>query len=248
MQAHWLAELLTPAMAMAALATAAAGVMRGYAGFGTAITLAPIYSMLWSPREGVPIMLLMEALIAGWLVPGVWHVWNRRVMRPMAVIACLLLPFGAFVLVAVEGNLLRRVIGGLVLGFGLVMAIGWRYHGARPLWLNLAVGAASGLMKGATGMSGPPVILYLLSGAEAAREHRANLIVFFGVVSLAAVLPVFWYGLAGPSVLAKFAVLLPLLLVGVRIGVRLFGRLPDRWFRAVAYLFLFSVGATALIG
>lgn len=248
MDAPWLADLLTPAMLLAALATAAAGVMRGYAGFGTAITLAPLYSLLWSPREGVPIMLLMEALIAGSLIPPVWQVWNRRVMVPMAIVACLLLPFGAFVLVAVEGQLLRRVIGGLVLGFGIVLAIGWRYHGARPLWLNLSVGAASGLMKGATGMSGPPVILYLLSGAEAAREHRANLIVFFGIVSIAAVLPVFWYGLAGLAVLAKVAVLLPVLIITVRVGVRLFGRLSDRWFRAIAYLFLFTVGATALLG
>lgn len=241
-------ELLAPGMLLAALATAAAGIMRGYAGFGTALTLAPIYSMLWSPREGVAIMLLMEALIAGSLVPGVWRVWDRRVTLPMAAIACLLLPFGAFVLVAVEGQLLRRVIGGLVLGFGIVLAIGWRYHGSRPLWLNLLVGATSGLMKGATGMSGPPVILYFLSGAEAARQHRANLIVYFGIVSIAAVLPVFWYGLATQPVLLRLVALLPVLVATVRVGIRLFGRLPERWFRASAYLFLFAVGATAVFG
>ena len=242
------ALLLTREMALAALATALAGVMRGYAGFGTAITLAPIYSMLWSPREGVPIMLVMEALIAGSLVPGVWHVWNRRVTLPMAATACALLPFGAYALVAVEGELLRRVIGGLVLGFAALLASGWRYHGKRPLWLNLAVGSVSGIMKGATGMSGPPVILYLLSGPEAARQHRANLIVFFGIVSLAAMLPVLWYGLASLAVLVRVAALLPVLLAAVRVGVALFGRLPEKWFRATAYVFLFTVGLMAVAG
>lgn len=240
--------LFTREMALAALATGAAGIMRGYAGFGTAITLAPIYSLLWSPREGVPIMLLMEALLAGSLVPGVWQVWNRRVTLPMAGMASALLPFGAYALVAVEGETLRRAIGALVLLFAGLLASGWRYHGARPLGLNLAVGAVSGLMKGATGMSGPPVILYLLSGPEAARQHRANLIVFFGIVSLFALAPVFWYGLATGAVLLKVLVLLPVLYATVPIGVRLFGRLPEKWFRLVAYLFLFAVGATAVLG
>jgi uncharacterized membrane protein YfcA len=247
-----LAELVglvaTPAMLVAALATAAAGIMRGYAGFGTAITLAPIYSMLWGPRVGVPIMLIMEALLAGSLVPGVWRQWNRRVTLPMAVMASALLPFGAYALVAVDGETLRRIIGGLVLLFAALLASGWRYHGARPLAANLAVGSISGLMKGATGMSGPPVILYLLSGPEAAREHRANLIVFFGIVSIFALGPVIWYGLAGIDVLARVLVLLPVLYLTVPIGVRLFGRLSEKWFRIVAYLFLFAVGITAVAG
>lgn len=240
--------LLTREMLLAVLATAAAGVMRGYAGFGTAITLAPIYSLLWGPRVGVPIMLVMEALIGGSLVPGVWRHWTPRVTLPMAGMASALLPFGAYALVAVDGDLMRRIIGGLVLGFAALLATGWRYHGSRPLALNLAVGAVSGVMKGATGMSGPPVILYLLAGPEAARQHRANLIVFFGIVSLAALLPVFWFGLATQSVLVRVAALLPVLLATVRVGVALFGRLPERWFRITAYLFLFAVGLVAVAG
>lgn len=240
--------LATRATLLAALATLLAGIMRGYAGFGTAITLAPIYALVWGPRIGLPVMLVMEALIAGSLVPGVWRVWNRRVTLPMAATACLALPLGTVLLAATEPELLRRIIGGLVLGFAGLLAAGWRYHGARPLALNLGVGVLSGLLKGATGMAGPPVILYLLSGAEAAREHRANLIVFFGIVSLAAIPPLLWYGLLSWQVALLTAAMLPALLVGLRIGIRLFGRLPEAWFRRVAYLFVGTVGLVALLG
>lgn len=243
-----LALLLTRETALAALATLLAGVMRGYAGFGTAITLAPIYSLLWGPRLGVPTMLVMEALIAGSLVPGVWRVWNRRVTLPMAGAACLALPFGTVLLAATEPQLLRRAIGGLVLGFAILLSAGWRYRGARPLPLNLGVGVVSGLLKGATGMSGPPVILYLLSGAEAAREHRANLIVFFGIVSLAAIPPLVWYGLLNVTVVVLTAAMMLPLLGGLRVGIKLFGRLPEAWFRRIAYLFVGSVGLVALLG
>jgi len=67
-----------------------------------------------------------------------------------------------------------------ILVFGLLLMSGWRYTGSRPLPLNIGIGTLAGLLKGATGMSGPPVILYLLAGPEAAKQHRANLILFFG--------------------------------------------------------------------
>jgi uncharacterized membrane protein YfcA len=68
----------------AALATAIAGLMRGYAGFGTAVILAPIYSVLWGPKAGVPIMLLMELIVSIQLLPKAFKDADRRVILPMA--------------------------------------------------------------------------------------------------------------------------------------------------------------------
>ena len=55
-------------LGVAAFATAVAGIMRGFAGFGTAIILAPVYSVLWGPAVGVPAMLLLEAAIGSQLL------------------------------------------------------------------------------------------------------------------------------------------------------------------------------------
>jgi uncharacterized membrane protein YfcA len=234
-------------LAVAAVATAIAGVMRGFAGFGTAITLAPVYSVLWGPAVGVPTMLLMEALIGSQLLFGAWQHVNRRVAFPMALAACAMVPFGAWVLFVADPTVLTRAMGALVLVFGGVLASGWRYHGARPLPLTMAVGATAGLMKGSTGMSGPPVILYLLAGSEEAREHRANLILFFAILGLVSLLPPFLGGLFTAEVLVKVALLVPILLGFVRVGAALFGRVGQASFRAVAYSILFAVGAIALI-
>lgn len=234
-------------LALAAAVTAAAGVMRGFAGFGTAITLAPVFSLLWSPAIGVPTMLLMEALIGSQLLIGSWRHVNRRVAFPMALAACALVPAGAWILFAADPVALTRAMGALVLLFGGLLASGWRYRGARPLPLNIAVGAVAGVLKGSTGMSGPPVILYLLAGTEAAREHRANLILFFAVLGLVALLPPLIGGLFTVEVLVKVAVLTPWLLLFVRIGAALFGRIGERSFRSVAYALLVVVGLAALL-
>ncbi|HEV7457212.1 MAG TPA: sulfite exporter TauE/SafE family protein [Roseococcus sp.] len=230
----------------AILATAIAGLMRGYAGFGTAIILAPIYSVLWGPLAGVPVMLLMELLVSLQLLPRAFRDADKRVIIPIGGAAALATPLGAYVLLAADPELLRRAIGGLVLVFGFLMLSGWRYHGARPFGLNVAVGTAAGLLKGATGMSGPPVILYLLAGPEEAKRHRANLILFFGLIAVISVVVPIFAGLIDGPVLLRFLIMLPVLMVFVRVGAALFGVVPDRFYKPFALALLTTAGSIAL--
>ncbi len=231
----------------AALVTALAGLMRGYSGFGTAVLLAPAYSVLWGPRVGIPVMLLMELAVSLQLLPKAFGDANRRVILPIGAAACLATPLGAFILLTADQDLLRRCIGAFVLVFGLLLLSGWRYTGSRPLPLNLTIGTIAGLLKGATGMSGPPVILYLLAGPEAAKQHRANLILFFATISVISVIPPAIGGLMGTLVFLKALFLLPVLLCCVPIGARLFHVVPDRWYRRAALVFLVITGSVTLL-
>ena len=232
---------------VAALITAIAGIMRGYSGFGTAVLLAPAYSVLWGPRIGVPVMLLLELFVSMQLLPKAIGQADRRVILPIGGAAVLATPIGAFILLTADQDMLRRFIGGFVLVFGLLLMSGWRYHGSRPLPLNMAVGATAGLLKGATGISGPPVILYLLAGPEEAKRHRANLILFFATISVISVIPPALGGLMGWAVVAKLVLLLPALLVCVPIGARLFHVIPEGWYRRLALVFLVTTGTITLL-
>lgn len=232
----------------AIVATAVAGVMRGYAGFGTAVILAPVYSLLWGPRAGVPVMLLMELVISVQLLPAAIKDYDRRVVLPLGGAAALATPLGAWFLFTVDGDLLRRFIGGFVLVFGLLLMSGWRYHGTRPLPLNIAIGAVAGVLKGSTGMSGPPVILYLLAGVEEAKRHRANLIMFFATIAIVSVIVPLLGGLVNLTTLLRLVVLLPVMAVAVPVGSRLFHVVPVRLYRPFAMGVLLVAGALALFG
>lgn len=232
----------------AVLATAIAGLMRGYSGFGTAVILAPVYSLLWGPRAGVPVMLLMELLVSLQLLPGAIKDAEKRVVLPLGGAAAVATPFGAWILLTADGEALRRFIGGFVLVFGLLLMSGWRYYGSRPLPLNIAVGTMAGLLKGSTGMSGPPVILYLLAGLEEAKRHRANLILFFGTIAVVSVIPPVLGGLVDLPVWVRLAVLLPVMAISVPIGARLFRVVPDRLYRPFAMGVLLVAGGLALFG
>jgi hypothetical protein len=190
----------------------------------------------------------MELLVSAQLLPRALGEADRRMVVPIGLAAVLAMPLGSLVLLAADGATLRRAIGALVLVFGFVLLSPWRYHGARPLGLNLVVGAVAGLLKGATGMSGPPVILYFLSGPEEARRHRANFILFFGVIGVASIVPPLLTGLIDLPALLRSAALLPVLLVCVRIGAAMFHHVPPAWYRRFAFLALLAAGGIALLG
>lgn len=232
----------------AVLATAIAGVMRGYSGFGTAVILAPVYSLLWGPRAGVPVMLLMELVVSVQLLPSALKEADRRVVLPLGGAAALATPLGAWILFTVDGDILRRFIGGFVLVFGLLLMSGWRYHGSRPLGLNIAIGTIAGLLKGSTGMSGPPVILYLLAGLEEAKRHRANLIMFFATIAIVSVIVPVLGGLVDLTALVRLAVVLPAMALTVPLGARLFHVVPVRLYRPFAMGVLLAAGGLALFG
>jgi hypothetical protein len=234
-------------LAAAGLACAVAGLMRGYSGFGTAILLGPVFATLYGPRAGVPLLLAMEMLVSLQLVPSTWRQAEARVVWPLALGACLAIPLGALVLLAADQDLLRRAMGALVLALGMLLMSSWRYRGARPLPLNLGVGALAGVLKGATGMSGPVVILYMLAGTEGARIHRANLILFFGIIGLVAIIPPLWAGLLDVTLLLRGAILLPVLLVCVRFGARLFHVVPQILYRRIALMAVILTGLIALL-
>ncbi|MBO1074038.1 sulfite exporter TauE/SafE family protein [Roseomonas marmotae] len=240
--------LLSWQFAVAACATVVAGLMRGYSGFGTAILLAPTYSTLWGPRVGVPVVLLMELFVSAQLLPRALSEANKKLILPICAAAVVVMPLGSVVLLYADADLLRKGIGILVLVFGLLMTSGWRYHGTRPLPLNLAVGVVSGLLKGASGMSGPPIILYLLAGQEGARQHRANLILYFGVIGVASIIPPLWGGIIDLRTVLMAAVLLPIMLICVPQGARLFHVIPLRWYSRFALILLLATGAFALLG
>jgi len=203
----------------AALATAIAGLMRGYAGFGTAVILAPIYSVLWGPKAGVPVMLLMELIVSIQLLPSAFKDADRRVILPIGGTAALMTPLGAYILITADGEVLRRAIGAFVLVFGGLLLSGWRYNGSRPLPLNMAVGAVSGLLKG----------------------------LFFSVISVISVFPPLFLGLIDLSVLIRTAVLLPVMVLCVPIGARLFHVVPQSWYRPFARIVLIGAGSIALL-
>jgi uncharacterized protein len=239
-------DVLSTAFAAAIGAALLAGVVRGFSGFGSALILSPSLAALYGPRVAVPVALLLELALAGPFVPPAMRLIDRRRTALLCLAAALTVPVGAYLLTVVDGADLRWGISALVLVAVAILGFGWRYHGRPHAAATAATGALSGLLGGATGLTGPPVIFYELSGSASIERMRASFIVFFAWVDVIALVAFALTGtLVGRPLLIAVALVAPYL-VAAGAGARLFGRASETFYRRVAVAILAGVAVVSL--
>jgi uncharacterized membrane protein YfcA len=125
----------------------------------------------------------------------------------------------------------------------------WRLAPRRlvaPAW-GYGAGVLAGVLGGAVGTPGPPVILYVAAQGWHPRTMKANLLAFF-IVNQAVILVGYWWAdLLGAEVLRLAAWLALPALAGVVAGVALFKRIDARRFRQIVFGVLFVSGIVLLV-
>jgi len=218
-------------IALAAAIGAIAGVVRGITGFGGAMVMSPPMALLLGPLAAVPVVLLLESIVATPMLFGNRALVRWRVVGPILGMACLFVLPGTWILLAADPLVMRRVIAAVVIVFSLVLLAGIRYSGKQRLPTALGLGALSGTMVGATSMGGPPVVLYLLAGPDPIDVTRANLTYFVGGISFTGIALLALNGALGTRELLLAAWLAHGYYGGMVLGTRLFSRFNDQRFR-----------------
>jgi uncharacterized membrane protein YfcA len=232
----------------AVLVTFVGGLMRGFAGFGSAMLMAPVFAVLMGPAHMVPLIAAMEFPMGAALFAGSRRDVEWGFVVPMALIAMVAMPLGLWALFTVDRDILTKFVAGIVLAFVAILAIGWRYRGPRPLALTLGIGAASGAMMATSSVGGPPILLYMLAAERPAPRIRADIIAYFFLTSFVLIVLVMLRSDAALAAIVDAAILLPVVLLGSWIGSRLVGRAADRHYRWIAYVFLAAAGLFGLVG
>lgn len=225
---------------------ALAGVIRGITGFGGAMVMSPPLALLLGPLLAVPVVLLLESVAAAPMIAQLRRLVRWRVIGPIAIAACLTVPLGAYLLVKVDPQTMRRVIAAVVIVFSLLLLKGWRYSGPQRMATGVGLGTMSGVMIGATSMGGPPIILYLLAGPDPIEVTRANLTFYVGATALAAFGVLWAGGVLHPRALLLALMFAPGYYLGMVAGTRLFSRFNDTRFRRFT-LVLMMVVATGIL-
>lgn len=224
-----------------------AGMVRGFAGFGAAMLMTPVFSALYGPETGVALCLLLEIAVALPLLPrAAAHVDWRRIGLLLAA-AVVGAPLGNFVLTMVAPGPMRWAISAIVLSAVAMLASGWRFGGQPRPATTLVAGGVSGFLNGLSGMAGPPIAFYYLAGSDAAVKVRANLTTYFVFVDAVAVLVFFARDLVGWHTAVQGLFLAPAVMAGGLLGERLFPLASEVFYRRLALFLLVAVAIGSLI-
>jgi uncharacterized membrane protein YfcA len=240
-------EILTISFLTAAIVAIVAGMVRGFAGFGAAMMMTPVFSALFGPAVGISLCMLLEIVVALPLLPQAVQYVDWRRIGLLMVAAVIGAPLGNLVLTEVSPEPMRWTISVIVLAAVTLLASGWRFQGQWRAPVTLGIGATSGFLNGLSGMAGPPIAFYYLAGNETATRVRANLTTYFVFVDLATLAVFLTRDLVRWDTGILALCLAPAVIAGGLLGQKLFPLASEAFYRRLALALLVGVAIGSLI-
>jgi uncharacterized membrane protein YfcA len=222
----------------------AAGIIRGFLGFGSALLTVPALSMLYGPAQAVVIGVLIEIPTSLGLIHVAIRESDRRTVWSMLLTFVVFVPVGALLLKAVDPEFMKVVISFFVLVMVGIIALQDRMVLFLTRFGTLFAGAVSGVAQGMTGMAGPIFVTALLARGESAVLTRANIVALAGGLIAISVISFWAVGLITTEAIIYTSLGTPSILLGVWTGSVLFRRLSHWNIRGIILVF---IAVTALL-
>lgn len=212
-----------------------AGLVRGFAGFGTALIFVPPAGIFLPPEQVIAVITLTGIASMAALVPRAWREGDKPEVGLLALAALVAAPFGIWSMTQLDGVIVRWIVAAVAGGTLLALLAGWRHSGTISGIALLPIGAVAGVIGGMTGLTGPVVILFYLSGRAVAQSVRANTILFLAALDVVIVANLLLRGSIDLQLVLLASILAIPYFATSLIGQALFDPKHERLYRAVAY-------------
>ena len=208
--------------AMVLAAVVVAGLVRGYTGFGSALIVVPVLAYVFGPREAVVMHSVMELPVILGLIPAAVKSAQRNVAIPMMLTLSLTVPIGALILTVVDTQILKIAISVIVLTMVALLTVQKQITALLGRGSTIAGGAFGGLVQGATGIGGPPIVTALVARGDDPDATRGNIIAVMSMVIFSSLVWFAIYGLIPREILVIGILVSPLCLIGTLAGSYIF--------------------------
>jgi uncharacterized membrane protein YfcA len=235
-----------------AATTLVAALLYSITGFGFAVLATPLFLVFLDSAQAIQLVIIISTALSMAVVPGLRRAIALGLLLRLALGCLAGLPLGLVAFRLADPVLVRATVGATILGFAALMMVLRRRAGERRGMLamsagrDLAAGAVSGIATALVGMSGPPVLIYLLLARTGASTVRATLLAFFAL-SYGATLVAHsaTIGIPAPTWLAA-GMLIPFAFLGGFAGRPLGDRLGAKAFAMLAIALLAVAGSYTL--
>lgn len=229
------AALADRRFAWAVAVAAISGLVRGFAGFGSALIYIPLIAAIYDPRVSSVTLLLIDLVSSSPFTVPEFRKCTWREVAPISIAMAVAVPIGTMALLVVDPIVLRWGIAVLVLGLLAVLVSGWRFHGEPRLPVTIGVGLFAGFGCGAVQIAGPAVIIYWLSRSSSAATVRANLMVFFVMTGVVVTISYLVQGVFSKELVALSILLGVPYMAALGAGAYFFHGASDQFYRKAAY-------------
>jgi uncharacterized protein len=223
-----------------------ATLIRSALGFGEALVAVPLLALVIPVEVAAPLAVLVSVTVAGIVLVQDWHQVHFRSAWRLVLATVFGIPVGLLLLMAVAESVVKAILAVVILTFSTYCLARRRpveLTTDRPAWV---FGFGAGILGGAYGMNGPPLVVYGTLRSWSPEHFRATLQAYFLPASLLGLCGYWWAGLLVPAVTRYFLLSLPPALVATMLGRVLNRRLHARTFVLYVHIGLLAVAVVLL--
>jgi uncharacterized membrane protein YfcA len=224
-----------------------ATLIRSAFGFGEALIAVPLLALLMKVEVATPLAVLVSITVALVVVLQDWHKVHFDSAWRLVVSTLFGIPLGVQLLTAVPEPVVKAVLGVVIMAFStycLTSRSPPQLHDDRLAWL---FGFVAGVLGGAYGMNGPPLVVYGTLRRWSGEHFRATLQGYFLPASIVGMAGYWWKDLWVREVNRYFLLSLPVALVAIALGRVVSRRVSGRSFLVYVHVGLILIGITLLI-
>jgi len=226
-----------------------ATLFRSAFGFGEALIAVPLLALCIPLRVATPLAVLVSITVAVIVVVQDWKKIHLASTGWLVLSSLFGIPLGLLPLTSSHQRMVKVVLAVIIMTFSvysLTSRTPPKLRRDSRLWL-LACGFCAGVLGGAYGMNGPPLVVYGAMRGWSAQSFRATLQGYFLPASLIGMGGYWFAGLWTSSVTHYYLLSLPIALLGVFVGRVINHRLRGAGFFKYLYVGLAGIGALLLV-
>jgi uncharacterized membrane protein YfcA len=221
-----------------------ATIFRSAFGFGESLVAVPLLA-LWLPLNvAVPLSVLISITIAAIVVIQDWKKIHIRSAGGLIGFTLIGIPIGLLLLVKTDERIVKIVLGIIISLFSVYLLLGKQLKELKRdniAWL-FGCGLLAGILGGAYGINGPPLVIYGAKRRWSAQHFRATLQGYFFVASIVGMIGYWVTGLLVSTVIHYYLYCLPVMIPAVFIGRMINHRLNSESFFKYVYFVLLGIG------
>ncbi|MGA2881673.1 MAG: sulfite exporter TauE/SafE family protein [Bryobacteraceae bacterium] len=219
--------------------------IRSALGFGEALVAVPLLALVMPVQVVAPLAVLVSISVAAVVVIQDWRNVHVRSAGWLVLSTLFGIPLGLLLLKTVPESIVKAILGVFIVAFALYSLAGRKpqLHSDR---LAPFFGFIAGILGGAYGMNGPPLVVYGVLRRWTPAQFRATLQGYFLIASMVGMAGYALTGLWTRTVSRYFLLSLPLALIAIFLGTVLHRRLSSARFLVCVNVGLALIGLLLL--
>ncbi len=226
-----------------------ATLIRSTFGFGEALVAVPLLALTIPIGTAAPVAVLLSVTVAAVVIAQDWRKIHVRSTGWLLGPTLLGIPLGIVLLTSAHEHVVKAALAIVIVAFSGYFLLGRRppeLHSDSIGWL-LGCGFLAGVLGGAYGINGPPLVVYGAMRRWSPQHFRATLQGYFLPASAVAMAGYWLAGLWTPAVTHFYLISLPAALPAIFVGRAINRRLRGDAFLKYVHWGLVCIGTILLI-